>query len=344
MHDEPLHGSQDPIVVSYTLHASAEGNGSGGKGLVPDVIDVRPRYRRKVLLPLVLFGATCISTFWAGATQWQPIEYLDNLPAAARALLQNWQQGLVYMLAVLAVLLAHEMGHFLMAVRYRIPASFPYFLPFPLNALGTLGAVIAMQGTGRADRRQLFDVGLAGPLAGLAVALPMLWIGARLFDPHDSVGPVLPFSNPWIFQWIMHLVRPECPPESFAHLNHANPFLVAGWAAMLVTGLNMIPISQLDGSHVVSGLLGRRAMWLNRGALIAIMLYILAQEQYIWVPMLALVILLGVDHPPTADDDVPLGWPRRVLGWTSLLIPLVCMPSLDLSLAALGSVGQVLIK
>jgi len=121
-----------------------------------------PRPRR-VALPVVLFLLTCVSTFWVGVCKWTPnlIEPLWNVVAygnllqARELLLANWQSGLIYMVSVLTILLLHEFGHFFMTLYYRVPASFPYFLPFPLNPLGTLGAVIGMQGNA-ADRKQIF--------------------------------------------------------------------------------------------------------------------------------------------------------------------------------------------
>lgn len=290
----------------------------------------RPLPRRRVMLPLALFLATCVSTFWAGAANWMPILYMDAFDRAGQVLVEHWRQGLVYMVAVLAVLVSHEMGHFFVAIRHRIPTSYPYFLPVPISPLGTMGAVIGIRGGLRADRRQLFDLGLAGPLAGLAVALPILWIGARQFDPGLEQGLDFHFPCPLLLQFILRLTRPDCAAESFASLDHANPLLVAGWAAMLVTGLNMLPVGQLDGGHVAHALLGRRAVWLARGFLLAAILFILVSEQYAWVLMVIIVTLIGVDHPPSSDDHAALGWPRLLVGWASLAIPFLCLPSMEL--------------
>ena len=103
------------------------------------------------------------------------------------------------------------------------------------------------------------------------------------------------------------------------------------WVGMLITGLNMLPISQLDGGHVAYALLGRRAHVLGRGLLVASILFVLATEQYGWVLMIVLVTLIGTDHPPTADDAVPLGWPRRLLGWAALAIPILCFPPMGIT-------------
>lgn len=129
---------------------------------------------RKTILPIVLFFLTCISTFWVGMLLWDP-----SLPGATlRAIgnqnmlelrqmfLAHWDSGLIYMLCVMLILLSHEMGHFIATLYYRVPASYPFFLPFPGNPIGTLGAVIGMQGQA-ADRKQIFDIGIAGTVSGV---------------------------------------------------------------------------------------------------------------------------------------------------------------------------------
>ncbi len=282
-------------------------------------------YQRQVMRPLVLFIATCLSTFWVGTCDWIPTLHMTSFEQAGLALVENWQQGLIYMAAVLGILLPHEMGHFVMTLRYRIPASWPYFIPVPFTALGTMGAVIAMHAR-QADRRQLFDVGLAGPLAGLAVALPISWIGIQQLAPPPAHDLGFCFHNPLIFRILIDYLHPEFVDSSVLHLSQLNPFVWAGWCGMLITGLNMLPISQLDGGHVSYALLGRRAHYLARGVLIAAILYVLISDQIFWVLMVVLVTLMGTDHPPTADDRVPLGWGRRLIGYASLTIPILCFP------------------
>ncbi len=286
--------------------------------------------RRRLLLPAMLFLATCASTFWTGATDWLPMLYMDDPQAAAAVVAQNWGQGLLYMAAVLGILAAHEMGHFLMAVRYKIPTTLPFFIPVPFFPVGTMGAVIGMQGT-QADRRQMFDLGIAGPLAGLVVAIPVACYGAWQLDPSPQYHLGFQFHNPLLIRWMIQWLRPEILNPAALDMGGMNACLMAGWVGMLVTGLNMLPISQLDGGHVTYGLLGRRAHMLARAFLIVAILFILATETYAWVLMLVLVILMGTDHPPTANDQMSLDRPRRYLGWSSLLIPVLCFPPMGVT-------------
>ena len=308
--------------------------------------DLAPPQGRHIALPVILFLATCLSTFWVGAVNWKPIIHLEALSRGVGVVVENlsqglappglwqramtiaqmdWQQGLLYMGVVLAILLTHEMGHFLMALRHKIPASLPFFIPLPVIPFGTMGAVIGMEGS-RANRREMFDMGITGPLAGLAVALPITLLGIYQLPVRPAPGDSLCFHNPLIFQWLIAWLRPEYPTPAVLYLNQFNAYLMAGWMGMLVTGLNMLPVSQLDGGHVTYALLGTRAHTLARALLVLTILYILATEYYFWVTMLVLVILLGTDHPPTADDTCQLGWFRRILGWASLLIPILCFP------------------
>jgi membrane-associated protease RseP (regulator of RpoE activity) len=289
--------------------------------------------RRRTKLPLVLFLITCVSVFWSGALGWLPSHYLeqwyflqDAMPLR-RAMISHWQDGLIFMLCLLGILLTHEMGHFLAAWVYRIPASLPYFLPFPISPWGTMGAVIGMESM-RADRKQVFDIGLAGPLAGLLVAVPVLWIGlARLDLSSPEHGPYK-LEAPLSVRLVLETTRPE-GYESGDRVwwSQLNPYFMAGWVGLLITGLNMLPVSQLDGGHVIYALFGRHSRWIARGFMLAAVVYLIATGIWDrWVVMVVLVLLIGTDHPPTRDDTVKLGWIRIGLGLLSLLIPVLCFP------------------
>lgn len=285
----------------------------------------RPR-RRRIFLPVFLFVATCLSTFIAGSLDWDPGTYLAG-DTAGQKIAANWQQGLVYAAAVVGILLTHEMGHFVQTVRYGVPASLPFFIPVPFLLTGTMGAVIGMEGS-RADRKQLFDIGISGPWAGLLVALPITWFGIQSAEAMKGTAPIV-LGDPLIFKLMTHYLRPDIAADAI--LNKNNPLLMAGWVGMLITGLNMLPISQLDGGHVIYGLFGRTAKWIARAFMILAILFIVFGEHYNWTLMLIIVIMLGVDHPPTRDDNVPLGWKRWAFGFISLAIPVLCFTPVQLS-------------
>ena len=294
------------------------------------VSDLHFRPQRRTMLPVVLFLATCASTFWVGAAEWQPLEesYVGTYAAMWDTIRVNWPTGLKYMVAVLAILLTHEMGHFLQTVKYRIPASYPLCIPVPFNAIGTMGAVIGMDGM-RADRRQIFDIGIAGPLAGLVVALPVFWWGIEDLDLSRVPGPdEFQLSLPWIGRWMLQQAHPQWAGRDWIGLSQLNPYFMAGWVGMLITGLNMLPISQLDGGHTTYALFLERAHTLARWFVSLTILYVVVNLDHavMWTPMLVLVILMGIHHPPTANDHVKLGPVRWAIGLASLLIPLLCFP------------------
>lgn len=288
--------------------------------------------QRRVLLPVVLFVATCVSTFWVGVTHWDPLlpQYWASWTTIGQTIAANWRNGLEYMSAVLAILLTHEMGHFLQTVKYRIPASYPLCIPVPFNPIGTMGAVIGMDGM-RADRRQIFDIGIAGPLAGLVIAFPVLWWGIKQLDLSTPTAPGdIEFYLPLVGQWMLHWAHPGAAwaGKQWVALSQLNPFFMAGWVGMLITGLNMLPISQLDGGHTMYALFLDRAHSFARFFISFAILYVVVNldEAVLWTPMLLLVIFLGIHHPPTADDSVELGPVRRAIGLASLAIPVLCFP------------------
>jgi membrane-associated protease RseP (regulator of RpoE activity) len=221
------------------------------------------------------------------------------------------------------------MGHFVMTIVYRVRASLPFFLPLPVSPIGTLGAVIAMDGS-QANRRQLFDIGLAGPLAGLIVAIPIIWVGTVQLDLKSPLPSDAALELPLAMQLLVDRVHPgEYQASTGVPFTALNPYFMAGWVGLLVTALNMMPVSQLDGGHVMYTLFGRAAHWAARWFMLGVFVYLTVMKinfdvEPTWILMALLVLVLGTDHPPTADDRMPLGWGRTLLGAASLLIPIFC--------------------
>lgn len=270
--------------------------------------------KRRVWLPIVLFLATCGSTYWA----WMWWNWHWTYPRFTGHT-NPWSDGLIYTCSLLAILVAHEMGHFLQAVRYGIPASLPFFIPMPIGPIGTMGAVIGMQGSD-ADRKQLFDIGITGPLAGLVVALPLIAFGLSHSQPIQASRFL---GEPLIWKAMNYLIHGAVALDA-RHVVPMNPYSMAGWVGLLVTGLNMLPISQLDGGHVSYALFGRRSFWIARGMLVLGGVFVILTSYYSWLLMLVLLVLMGPAHPPTRDDTVPLGRARTILGLVSLSIPILC--------------------
>lgn len=288
-----------------------------------NVSTIGPKFQPRLRRPLILFALTCVSTFLAGATLYYP--QFELMPIR-RALISHWGDGLVYMVCVLSILLAHEMGHFLTARRYGVAASYPYFIPLPIAPSGTMGAVIMLDGMS-ADRKEIFDIGLAGPIAGLVVCIPIMWIGVQRLDFSTPPHGMFQLDLPLALDMLMNYVQPRGytlgSPISQGNLN---PYFMAGWLGLFITGLNMLPMSQLDGGHVIYTLFGRRSHWIARGVMILALAYMVYSASATLIVMVILIFALGLEHPPTRDDQVPLGWFRSVLGTVCLLIPVFCLP------------------
>ena len=290
------------------------------------------RYRRKTVLPLLLFMGTCLSTFFVGAAKWSPVgpffkaivdwDFFD----IRILMLANWDTGLAYMFFVILIIWLHEMGHFVATLIYRVPASYPFFLPLPINPIGTMGAVIAMHGH-TADRKQIFDIGLAGPIAGLVAAIPIAWFGVAQLDlttqAFGGIGFRLPLLMEWFAQWSE---VPGYQVGDVVWLSQLNPMFVAGWVGMLITGLNMMPVGQLDGGHVTYTLFGKAAHWIAKGTMLFAIAFMVYYQTLMMILMVVLLLLIGTEHPPTRDDHVPIGWFRWTIGLASLAIPVFCFP------------------
>lgn len=294
-----------------------------------------PRRRSRLTrIAIILAICTLFSTFWAGVTNWAPIEALGHgwtvgsLLPVRMIVLANWWGGLQFSLALMGILTAHEFGHYFVTVYYRVPSTPPFFIPFPISAIGTCGAVIGIQG-GEADRREIFDIGLAGPVAGLLVAIPVLMYAIYHPTPMEYTPyKVMTIGHPLLIQWMVGWMAPADAARYLSMLNtETSPLLMAAWVGLLVTGLNMMPIGQLDGGHVAFGLLGPRSMWLGVAALLAAAAYMAYFRILIFGLMLFLALLMGPRHPPSRDDNRQLGWMRQIVGWMSLAIPILCIPA-----------------
>lgn len=340
MNEEPREPLESKVQPSSIFDVESESHstpvarpGDGLQHFPTRSMPHRPRYR----LALILFLLTCASTIYAGTFQFlDPMTVIDpatgqeqarieiDSKTGSKRVLINWRQsllnGLTYATAVLVMLGAHEMGHYLQARRYGVPASLPMFIPMPFGPLGTMGAVIAQQ-PGVADRKSMFDIAISGPLAGLAVALPLNWWGIQ----HSRVELIQPnqagWTNPLIVEWMIGWIHKPLQPGEDIILN---PILFAGWVGIFITALNLIPIGQLDGGHILYCLVGRKAHRIARALYMGAVAFVVFQvlrghsEYSAWTLMLILVGFMGTRHPPTADDRVPLGIIRIFLGWITL--------------------------
>jgi membrane-associated protease RseP (regulator of RpoE activity) len=232
----------------------------------------------------------------------------------------NWKllDGLPYAAALLGILGAHEMGHYLTARRLGTPTSLPYFLPMPLG-FGTFGAVINMAAPPR-NRRHLLAIAAAGPLAGLAVALPVLLLGLSLsqVEPLPTSGAYQMEGNSLLYAALKFLLFGQLLPANGQDV-FIHPVAFAGWAGLLVTGLNLIPAGQLDGGHIVYALLGERrsriVLWIVLVALAALAFFWQG-----WILWLFLIFLFGRMRLAPLDDVTRLTGRQQALAIAMIFI------------------------
>lgn len=266
---------------------------------------------------LLLFVLTAASVFFVGG--FRAVE----VPGQGTALGVDVREGLLLVAGLLGILLAHEMGHYLMARRYGVDATLPFFIPFPVpgfSLVGTLGAFIRIRGA-IPSRKALFDIGVAGPLAGFAVCLPVLWLGvrdARIIPSAGAEGGLL-LGEPLAFQWLAYLVHGHLPDDVTLALGSLG---LAAWFGLFITALNLMPIGQLDGGHVTYALLGERARRISMiGSWLCVALVYFGPNWILWA---ILVRVLGRRHPSTLDDVSPVGRGRAWVGLLALAVFVVC--------------------
>jgi membrane-associated protease RseP (regulator of RpoE activity) len=255
---------------------------------------------------VILFLVTLVSTLVAGSLQ-QGINLFED----------PWSiwRGIPFSFTLLMILGAHEFGHYYMSRRHHIDVTLPYFIPAP-SLIGTFGAFIKMKSP-IMDRRILLDVGAAGPLAGLIVAVPVLLVGLYLSEIRVgseetgmNLGASLFFS---LLSWIVH-----GPIADTANLV-LHPVAFSGWIGLLVTCLNLLPVGQLDGGHVAYAVLGSGQKLVAKGVIVILLL--LGIFGWIgWLIWAGILIVMGTNHPPVLYDWIPLDRRRMKIGWITLAI------------------------
>ena len=291
---------------------------------------------------LLLLVTTVLSTLFVGAWAWYYVP-LSTIVDNPLTMLQAWP----FTAAVLGVLLTHELGHYAMGRYHGVDVSLPYLIPF-IFPFGTMGAIIRMRGQ-MPDRRTLFDIGAAGPLAGLAATVVVTAVGLLLspFPVPERLaaasGEMILFNNPPLLQLIANalsllhdagllaqpVVTNYADPTKTVH-----PVIIGGWVGMFFTVLNLLPVGQLDGGHMVRAMLGRRQETV--AALVPLVLFgFSAYLHYVrglnlnesvglwafWGVFSAIIAFNGPAHPM---DETPLGWQRQLVGVFTFAVGALC--------------------
>ena len=234
-------------------------------------------------------------------------------------------RGLWYSLTILAILGCHEMGHYIACLRYGVDATRPYFLPAPLPLTGTLGAFIRIRSR-IPNKIALFDIGIAGPIAGFVVAVPALFLGLWLSRidrlPEDS-SQLMELGEPLLFRFAAWVVWGDVAE---GHSINMHPMAFAAWFGLLATALNLFPIAQLDGGHISYAVLGRRSTIVTMIMVgVAIGLTFVSSSWIAWTILLvAMIAMMGPHHPPTLDEYEQLDRGRLILAAVALVMLIVC--------------------
>jgi Zn-dependent protease len=351
----------DPAVPSPDRGSDPAGplpDGPISGGPAPAWADLLPRppvYRPRRWLPVLLFLITLFTTTtlgagWFLATRtdilYVPADQIGGQmsflgPATVRQVwgdpaLLRW--GLAFSLPTMLILLAHELGHYLVCRRYRIPATWPHFIPVPIG-LGTFGAFIRIKALIR-TKRDLFDVGVAGPLAGFAMLIPFLIYGIS-----RSAQVVVDAAEPMTTNTVLYLPGKSLLFSLLERVFHGppagtvldlHPFALAGWVGLLVTSLNLLPFGQLDGGHILYATFGRwqrKLAWPMWGLLI-LGGYFFWPGWYLWS---FLVLMMRLKHPPVRDERIPLDRGRRLIAALALLILVLSLMPVPLDMIWVNS-------
>jgi membrane-associated protease RseP (regulator of RpoE activity) len=225
--------------------------------------------------------------------------------------------------AAIAIMLAHEMGHYIACLHYGVDATLPHFLPAPvLSLIGTFGAFIRIRGP-IPHRKALFDIGVAGPLAGFVMCLPILYLAVHEMHPvaPDPSPQSIELNEPLAFQLAIQYFAPshDLPPGMVYGIGS---YGLAAWFGLFLTALNLMPVGQLDGGHVMYALLRWRAWQISRIASWACVgLVFLSPTWLLWAILLR---VLGRPHHPTLDDAAPVGRARAFVGILAAVVFVLC--------------------
>jgi membrane-associated protease RseP (regulator of RpoE activity) len=286
------------------------------------VTPVRRRFQHRYRTHALLFLATMFTASLAGGCH--AVSFMDARgEPSAFPLLEIIGLGLSYSIPLIAILAAHEFGHYVYCRKHSVDASLPYFIPAPVPLTGTFGAVIKIREL-FPSKKALFDIGVAGPIAGFLALLPFLYFGVSMsvsahFEPSDGA---LYLGEPLLFKAVAWLKFGSLPDGADIALH---PMGFAAWFGLLATALNLLPFGQLDGGHIVYSLIGRRAVYVSLATLGATLL--LTSRAASWwsmaVMMLVMALLVGLGHPRLLDEDTPLDFRRKLVAAFAGLIFLV---------------------
>jgi membrane-associated protease RseP (regulator of RpoE activity) len=280
---------------------------------------------------VVLFLLTLVTTTFIGGQYY--LSFISDFGRTAVTFHPSiFLHGLWYSVPVLLILGAHEMGHYLLCRRYNVDASLPFFIPLPVFPTGTLGAVIKIREM-FPTRTVLFDIGVAGPIAGFLVLLPALFWGLALSQvvpaPHIENG--LAFGEPLLFRavsWLMFGAIKD------GQALNAHPMVFAAWFGMLATALNLLPFGQLDGGHITHATLQRQSTVISTATVLGAVVMCFFSRSWLatTVVMVVMLVLIGPRHPRVLDEEEPLAPGRIAVAVFALVMLILCFTPIPIEL------------
>jgi membrane-associated protease RseP (regulator of RpoE activity) len=280
---------------------------------------------RRTWRHVLLFVLTVFTTTLVGGSHYAA--FVNDFGGAPVELssLSFYLNGLWYSVAILAILGTHEFGHYYACRYYRVDASLPYFLPAPLPLTGTLGAFIRIRQM-IPGKRELFDIGIAGPIAGFIVAVPVLLLGmslSRVVALPAVTDGIVELGEPLLFKGAAWLVFGSVPDGYSINMH---PMAFAAWFGLLATALNLFPIGQLDGGHISYAVLGRKSTHVTLATVACLVaLSFISSSWIVWTVLtVAMLVTFGPRHPRTFDEDVPLDRTRLILAVFAAAMFVLC--------------------
>ena len=302
----------------------------GGEHVIYATIAPKNTKTRGIWVNVALLVATIITTTIAGAIIVYGNANIGKAIELAKIFEPNYlaEGALYFSIPLMLILGIHELGHYFASRKHGIAATLPYFIPIPPIGfpLGTMGAFISTKEP-ITDRKALMDIGAAGPICGLLVAIPVTMVGLWL----NTINPVIAeptaegmmwLGTPLLFDALSYFFR--TPPNALMH-----PTAFAGWAGMLITAINLLPAGQLDGGHIVRALIGEKQKYVSMAALAGM---IIAGFFFTgWLFFAMLILFMGTRHPPPLNDVTPLDTRRKIIGIIAIIMFVLCFVPVPIS-------------
>ncbi|WP_168060698.1 site-2 protease family protein [Candidatus Manganitrophus noduliformans] len=307
--------SEGPKIpeVKEVFHGGPIGNGMAPPMQEESWAAAGEEEKTRFAVPAILFLITIFTTLLAGSYQegGEPFRRPADLV-----------KGIPFSFTLMSILFVHEMGHYVTSKYYGVKTTLPYFIPGPWApfGIGTFGAFIRMRSP-ILRKNALLDIGAAGPIAGFVVSIFAVGVGlysSKIVEIQEG-NALLRLGDPLMFTFLAHFLG-KVPPAGYDVALSSVAF--AGWFGLFVTSMNLLPIGQLDGGHIAYALLGRKQRFLSIGMVVTLIILgvIGWPGWYIWA---ILISFLGLHHPPTIDEDVPLDLKHQLIGWGSIVLFIV---------------------